>query len=110
MYYIEFMEKNPSVSQERFKEAVRSTEEGWQRDHPEDELVMMIGRTWRMGPRPGYMTIWKIKDFTTLKQWDEEFRKPKTLTEQEQQQQKEFNDVVTIVDAGVYEDLGCEIL
>ena len=55
------------------------------------------------------MTIWKIKDFTTFEQWNAEFRKTKTQKEEEQQQ-KEFEKVVTIVDAGVYEDLVCEIL
>jgi hypothetical protein len=106
VYYIEFIEKNPGVSQERFKEAVQTTYKVWQSDHPEDEVVMTIARTWRMGPRPGYMTIWKIKDFATFDRWNAEFRTPKPPTEQ----QKEFEQVVTIVDAGVYEDLGLEVL
>ena len=105
MYYIEFIEKNEGVSQQEFQQVTRASNEKWAEDHPDDELVMMIGRTWRLGPRPTYMTIWRIKDFTALEVWKEEFRKAKILEEH-----AEFRAVGTIVDAGVYEDLGDEVL
>ena len=79
--------------------------ERWQREHPDDELILMIGRTWRMGPKPGYMVIWRIKDFSTFQRWNEEFARADTL-----QKHGEFEEVGTIVDAGVYEDLGQEII
>ena len=50
MYYIVFVEKNPGVSQQRFQEVVRASNERWAANHPGDELVMIIGRTWRLGP------------------------------------------------------------
>jgi hypothetical protein len=105
MYYIEFVERNEGVPLRRFQEVVRLSNERWQREHPDDELVLMIGRTWRMGPKPGYMVIWRIKDFTTFERWKEEFARPDTL-----QKHGEFEEVGTIVDAGVYEDLGQEII
>jgi hypothetical protein len=105
LYYIEFVEKNPGVSQERFQEVVRMSNERWEREHPGDELVMMVGRTWRMGPKPSYMTIWKIKDFTTFQTWNAEFKKQDIQTKH-----SEFEEVATIVEAGVYEDLGDEVL
>ena len=105
MYYIEFVERNPGVPQRRFQEIVRMSNERWQREHPEDELVLMIGRTWRMGPKPGYMVIWRIQDFSTFQRWNEEFARADTL-----QKHGEFEEVGTIVDAGVYEDLGQEII
>src|SRR5262249_28779095 len=52
MYYIEFIEKNEGISQKEFQETVRASNERWAAEHPNDELVMMIGRTWRLGPRP----------------------------------------------------------
>lgn len=105
MYYIEFVEKNPGVPQQRFQEVVRMSNERWQREHPDDELVLLIGRTWRMGPKPTYMTIWKIKDFTTFEGWNREFQKQDIIDKH-----GEFEEVATIVDAGVYEDLGNEVL
>lgn len=105
MYYIEFVERNAAVSQKRFQEVVRMSNERWQREHPEDELVLMIGRTWRMGPKPGYMVIWRIKDFSTFNRWSAEFSTDETL-----RKHGEFEEVGTIVDAGVYEDIGLEVI
>ena len=105
VYYIEFVEKNERVSQQRFQEVVRMSNERWAADHPDDELVMIIGRTWRLGPRPTYMVVWRIKDFSTFATWSSEFQKQQTLDNH-----GEFEEVGTIVDAGVYEDLGSEVL
>lgn len=103
MYYIEFVEPKPGVSQQQFQEVVASSSARWASEHPEDELVLNIGRTWRLGPRPTYMTVWRIKDATVLDRWQKEFR-----TEQIIEEHAEFTDVATIVDAGLYEDLGNE--
>jgi hypothetical protein len=105
VYYIEFVEKNEGVSQKRFQEVVRASNERWAAEHPGEELVMMIGRTWRLGPKPTYMVVWRIKDFTTFETWNSEFRKQEILDDHDL-----FREVGTIVDAGVYEDLGDEVL
>jgi hypothetical protein len=105
LYYIEFVEKNEGISQKEFQDVVRASNEQWAAEHPNDELVMMIGRTWRLGPRPTYMTIWRIKDFAAFEVWNTEFQKERIL-----QEHAEFRAVGTIVDAGVYEDLGSEVL
>jgi hypothetical protein len=105
VYYIEFVERNAGVSQERFQEIVKMSTERWAREHPEDELVLNIGRTWRLGPKPTYMTIWKIKDLGTLQRWTEEFQTPNII-----EKHSEFTEVATIVDAGLYEDLGREVI
>jgi len=105
VYYIEFVEKNEGVSQKRFQEVVRASNERWAAEHPGEELVMMIGRTWRLGPKPTYMVVWRIKDFSTFETWNSEFRKQAILDDHDV-----FREVGTIVDAGVYEDLGDEVL
>jgi hypothetical protein len=105
LYYIEFLEKHPSVSQQRFQEVVRAVNDRWAAGHPDDELVMIIGRTWRLGPQRGYMIVWRIKDFSRLDTWNAEFRKQQIL-----ENHAELDEVGTIVDAGVYEDLGDEVL
>ena len=105
VYYIEFVEKNEGVTQKEFQDTVRASNERWAAEHPNDQLVMMIGRTWRLGPRPTYMVIWRIKDFAAFEVWNREFRKQRVLENHGQ-----FREVGTIVDAGVYEDLGNEVL
>ncbi len=103
MYYIEFVEPKPGVSQQQFQEVVAHSSNRWARDHPDDELVLNIGRTWRLGPRPAYMTVWRIKDATVLDRWQKEFQTQEVIEEH-----AEFTDVATIVDAGLYDDLGSE--
>lgn len=105
MYYIEFVEKNPGVPQDRFQQVVRASSEEWARQHPDDELVLLIGRTWRMGPKPTYMTVWKIRDFARFEVWNSEFQQQDVM-----EHHAAFEEVATIVDAGVYEDLGREVL
>ena len=105
MYYIEFVEKNEGVSQEQFQKVVRASNERWAAQHPDDELVMIIGRTWRLGPKPTYMVVWRIRGWETFENWNAEFKKEQILANHE-----EFNEVGTIVDAGVYEELGSEVL
>ena len=105
MYYIEFVERNDGVPQQRFQEVVRMSNERWAAAHPGDELVMIIGRTWRLGPKPTYMVVWRIQGWSTFDNWNAEFRKQEILANHD-----EFNDVGTIVDAGVYEELGSEVL
>jgi hypothetical protein len=104
MYYIEFVEPRDGVTQEEFQRVVRMSNDRWATNHPEDELVLSIGRTWRLGPRPPYLTIWKIRDLDTVKRWTGEFHEPQIL-----ENHGEFRSVARIVDAGLYEDLGDEI-
>jgi hypothetical protein len=79
--------------------------ERWAMQHPDDELVLNIGRTWRLGPRPGiYMTVWRVKDLAVINRWNEEFEDAGIL-----QEHGEFAEVATIVDAGMYADLGNEV-
>ena len=104
-YYIEYVEPKPGVSQQRFQEVVTMASDRWAEQHPDDQLVLNIGRTWRLGPRPGvYLTIWRVRDLAILHRWEEEFQ-----TAQIQQEHSEFTEVATIVDAGVYADLGHEV-
>lgn len=106
MYYIEFVEPVEGVSLERFRQVLQQSADDWAREHPDDELVLNLGRTWRMGPRNArYLTIWKIEDFSVFERWKEEFAKPEVAKEY-----TELQKVYRIVDAGVYEDLGREIV
>ena len=104
-YYIEFLECKSGIAQERFQSVVQMASERWANDHPDDELLLNIGRTWRLGPRPTYMTVWKIKDLATLERWNSSFKESSIM-----ENHREFEEVATIVDAGLYADLGEEVL
>ena len=104
-YYIEYVEPKPGVSQQRFQEVVTMASNRWAAEHPDDELVLNIGRTWRLGPRPGvYLTVWRVSDLAVLERWESEFRKARI-----QDEHSEFTEVATSVDAGMYADIGHEV-
>lgn len=106
MYYIEFVEPVEGVPIERFRQALKESSEEWARQHPEDELVLNLARTWRMGPNnTRYLTIWKIEDFGAFQRWQEEFATAEAATKL-----AELRRLLRVVEAGVYEDLGSEIL
>ncbi len=105
MYYIEFFERRPGVSHARFQEVIWACTDRWSNEHPNDRPVLCIGRTRHLGPEPGNLIVWKIEGWNTFEKWTAEFR-----TEQGLANHSEFQAVATIVDAGVYDDVGKEIM
>jgi hypothetical protein len=106
VYYIEFFSRKPEVPLARFHEVVKRTQQEWMAQHPEDALVLCIGRTFRLGPRPIYMAVWKLPDFARLDAWKRSFREEQAAA----RTHSEFEDVAVIEDAGVYEEFGLEQL
>jgi hypothetical protein len=56
--YIEYISRNPYVSLEAFRHQVKTLQEGWAGAHDGDTLVLNVGRTWRVGPQPEYVSVW----------------------------------------------------
>ena len=104
MYFIEFIEPRPGVPLERFRDVVKTHVERWAREHPEDELVLNVGRTWWLGPEPAYITAWRIGGVDTLARWQQAISEPDAGEHHD-----EFSVVARIVQAGLYEDLGEEL-
>jgi hypothetical protein len=104
VYFVEFFEPQQGVDIERFRSVVSAYLNGWAADHPEDELVCTIGRTWWLGPEPAYLTIWKIADVTAFERWRSEL-----ADHDAGEKNEEFGEVCRIVQAGLYEDIGQEI-
>ncbi len=100
MYYIEFFSKKEGVPLERFYKEVREGYEQWMKEHPDDELVLLIGRTWRLGPEPNYMAVWKVKDFARFDEWKKHMPGPEEIEKGAQ----------IIEFAGTYEEFGEEQL
>lgn len=60
--YIEYINRLPGVSVEAFHFATGRGQSGWSDDYAEDQLVLNIARTMRVGPQPEYMAVWYNRD------------------------------------------------
>jgi hypothetical protein len=95
MYYVEFYSRKPRVSPEQFRDTVKRTDAWWAANNPEDRPVLAIGRTWRLGG-PHYIVVWEIDSAARIDEWNE----------------RAIEDWLEVVDcdAGLYEDLGLELV
>jgi hypothetical protein len=100
VYFVEFFEPRPGVPLDTFKRVVTEYLSAWARDHPDDELVCTIGRSWWLGPEPGYMTIWRVADTSVFERWENELGDETAAAAN-----AEFDQVARIVQGGLYEDL-----
>ena len=75
LVYIEYISRLPGIDLETFRAQAAQGQEGWDSGY-EDELVLSVGRTWRLGPDPGYMTVWHTPTagLDRINAWDRIFR------------------------------------
>lgn len=86
---------------QRFHRAVRAGASGWETGWSDDQLILSIGRTWRLGPEPEYLTIWYAPaGLARLDGWDEVFRSGEA-----DDVEKPFRELARIDRAGCYEAL-----
>ena len=119
MIYIEFTSRRPQAglrendrgtlavesfeSQlQRFHRAVLAGQSGWEGAWAEDQMILSVGRTWRLGPEPEYMTVWytPTADFGRIDEWDRVFRSGEA-----DELEKPFRELARIERAGCYEAL-----
>src|SRR5262245_10920267 len=77
MIYVEYTSRRPGVSLETFHKIMRLGGGGWASDHADDGVaVRMLGRTWRLGPEPEYLTVWHSPAFglERFDDWERVFR------------------------------------
>jgi hypothetical protein len=76
MIYVEYTSRRPGVSLETFHKIMRLGGGGWASDHADDIAVLMLGRTWRLGPEPEYLTVWHSPAFglERFDDWERVFR------------------------------------
>jgi hypothetical protein len=86
----------------RFHRAVRAGTSGWEGSWSEDRLILSVGRTWRLGPEPEYITVWQTPgaDFGRIDEWDAVFRSGEA-----DDVEKPFREVARIDRAGCYDAL-----
>jgi hypothetical protein len=76
MIYVEYTSRRPGVPLETFHKIMRLGQGGWATDHADDTAVLMLGRTWRLGPEPEYLGVWHSPAFglERLDDWERVFR------------------------------------
>lgn len=74
--YIEYISRRPGVGLEVFHKVMGLGQGGWAGDHADDVPVLMLGRTWRIGPEPEYMCVWYTRDqgIERIDEWERVFR------------------------------------
>jgi hypothetical protein len=58
LVYLEFVSRRPGVGLHEFRSVVAGGQSGWSGDHGTDIAILNVGRTWRIGPEPEYLTAW----------------------------------------------------
>jgi hypothetical protein len=87
---------------ERFHRGVLAGQSGWEDSWSQDRMILSVGRTWRLGPEPEYMTGWQTpsEGFERIDDWDKVFRSGEA-----DDLEKPFREVARIDRAGCYEAL-----
>jgi hypothetical protein len=86
----------------RFHRAVLAGQSGWEGSWSEDQMILSMGRTWRIGPEPEYLTVWytPTAGLGRLDDWDKVFRSGEADA-----LEKPFRELARIDRAGCYEAL-----
>jgi hypothetical protein len=100
--YIEFRIRRPGIDLEIFHQLTGRRTEGWSDRFSEDRLILNLGRTWRIGPRPEYLAIYYTPGGTLerFSQWEAIFRSGAVADLEAQ-----TRAASTIEDAGCYTEL-----
>ena len=75
MIYTEYIDRDRALPLEIFRALAR--QENWTGEG--DEKVVNIGRTKTIGPRPGYLSCWRINDISRMDEWEAYFRSADSL-------------------------------
>lgn len=105
MYFLEFFSRNEGVPLDVFHRVVRDSLSKLEFHFRPDRLGLLIGRSFRMGPRPAYIAFWEIAGIERLERWREILRAEAPAAELAR-----FREVATVHFAGVYADWGEEQL
>jgi hypothetical protein len=107
VYYVEFFRKKPDVSWDEFRRVVERAYKHWIELHPEDKPALAMGRTWRLGPRDAsYIIAWEIPNFARIDEWTRARREDPDSAAAVMKGTLSVADM----DAGVYEEIGMELL
>ncbi len=102
MIYVEFRIRRPGIDLEIFHQLVARRKDGWSERFNEDQMILNLGRTWRIGPHPEYLAVYHTPSgsLERFSQWEEIFRSGAVADLEAQ-----TRAVSPIVDAGCYLEL-----
>jgi hypothetical protein len=102
LIYIEYISRRPGVALEAFHAVAGGGQEGWAGDYDADVAVLNLGRTWRIGPEPEYLTVWYSPSagLERLDEWERIFKAGDAARFEEP-----FRLAARIDRAGIYEPL-----
>lgn len=72
LVYLEFIRRRPGASLEEFHRIATTSFPEWSERYQEDDLVLNLGRTWRLGPYD-YLLGWRCRGIDRLDEWNEIF-------------------------------------
>jgi hypothetical protein len=72
--YLEFIERDRWVPIEVFRHN-GNQQSAWA-EGSADRMLLQLGRTMRLGPRPSYLCLWDIPDIGRLDAWEDYFHSP----------------------------------
>jgi hypothetical protein len=73
--YVEYIARKAGVALDDFHALTGYTQPRWSSLFPEDELLLNLGRTWRIGAEPEYLAVWlnRAAGLERLDQWGATF-------------------------------------
>jgi hypothetical protein len=72
--YLEFIERDRWVPIEVFRHN-GNQQSAWS-EGSVDRMLLQLGRTMRLGPRPSYLCLWDLPDIGRLDAWEDYFHSP----------------------------------
>jgi hypothetical protein len=102
LVYIEYISRRPGVSLEAFHEVAGRGQTGWAGEYADDQLVLNLARTWRIGPEPEYVAVWynAAAGLERIEEWERVFTSGEASDFEEP-----FKLAARIDSAGCYEPL-----
>ena len=100
MIYIEFIEREPGTPIEVFRH-LGNQQSAWT-EGATDRMLLQLGRTLRLGPRPSYLCLWEIPDFGRLEAWESYFHSSAAT---ENRRSQAMHRAISIQRAGLYDVL-----
>jgi hypothetical protein len=76
LLYVEFISRRPGVTLADFQLHAGNAQTTWASDYGADQIVLNVGRTWRVGPDPEYMCAWYSPEhgLERIDEWETVFR------------------------------------
>lgn len=100
MIYIEFIEREAGTPIEVFRH-LGNQQSAWS-EVATDRMILQVGRTLRLGPKPSYLCLWEIPDIGRLDAWEEYFNSGAAV---ENRRSQAMHRAISIQRAGLYDVL-----